>query len=137
MSNGFTVKETAEYFGVSDTAVFTWIRDGKLEATNVAGSDRGRGNRYLVSEEAIEKWETTRKPRKKYEKKAKQPTGSKEFFDSLTDDQKGYLSDFMSGLFYLMETITPVQESYVKKIILEIVDPTYRERIREVLNEKV
>lgn len=132
MSNGFTVKETAEYFGVSDKAVFAWIRDGKIEATNVAGSDRGKGNRYFVSEEAIEKWEATRKPRKTREKK----TGSKEFFDSLTDEQKGHLADFMSGLFNLMETTSPEQQSYIKKLILEIVDPAYRERIREVLNEK-
>ena len=131
MSNGFTVKETAEYFGVSDKTVFAWIRDGKIEATNV-GCKNGSKPRYFVSEEAVEKLEATRKPRKKKEKK----TGSSQFYNSLTDEQKGHLADFMSGLFNLMETTSPEQQSYIKKPILEIVDPAYRERIREVLNEK-
>jgi len=120
---GFTVKETAEYFGVSDKAVYAWIKNGKIEAI------RKSPRLVIIPPSAIERFESAGGV-KKHHKKIEYETP---FVASLNAAQRGYLADFMTGLFYLMESATPEQESYIKKLILEIVDPKYREKIKEAV----
>ena len=66
-SEGWTINEAAEYFGVSHEAVRIRIRQGELKSYKVVNGDRVE---YRIKPEAIEEFEKTHKFRK-YNPKAK------------------------------------------------------------------
>lgn len=43
MMTMMTVKETADFFGVSPRTVFRWIKSGKLESVKIGGIVRIKG----------------------------------------------------------------------------------------------
>ncbi len=59
IQRNWTAPQVAEHFGVSPAKVITWIRQGELEALNLAHRGCTRP-RYSISQDALEAFELAR-----------------------------------------------------------------------------
>ena len=84
MKSFLTPPELAEHLGVKASKVITWIKNGELEALNVA-TDPGGRPRFRISREAVKKFEQRRatqplpKPPKKYRRRKNTDGGFVEY----------------------------------------------------------
>lgn len=133
-AEGFTVAETADYFGVNKTTVNKWCHNGKINATPV--KSRGRsGFAFIIPESEIERLEKKMKHKETDKEKQKIFKLDEVALAGFTDDQKDMLLTLSVYIFNLMECGNEDQQKLLKLIVSDLLDGEFRDHLKDVAPE--